>query len=601
MRIAIFETLDALTAAAIIDGNVLYRPDIAEKGGRALSRVVFSDGIEAIIADEWFFTESFLNECKVRNWPLTIVLINSRHPTNAQQAMAMRAGIKLIHSVTTDGTCGFISGMKTIERSLKQDLIKCETYSPAKSKAVTFVGCGIVNLVSAYIIASKGYSVRMIDAKPDPRSKATWNNYGCSSGGGNARMFTLSEMDNYNCRTVHDDMNSLFSKDITEMGWNIFGDSALTAQELNWIDEFQSVPVWLADQFNEDIFALNAESWVHWQEWISADTKLFDSSLHKNMILRLYADQVNYEAAIERQSRIDATIKVVTPEEIANAQPSLSSAIKNGRIAGGIYVHGFTLKIHDFIDGLIERLQNLGTEFQWDTSIDTMRQDATGQVTHLVSSDTEFTADNLVISPGCYANNMLKTTASSDKICGVLGAWLTLPCTKNGLNNSLKLARKGHIVEDSNVTISTDENGNPAIIIGSGYGFTGFDATNIDTELLEKMYDGVIDTAKQYFPELYQSLVDSDSVRDSLKYCVRPWTSTSLGLFEILETNSGNKCIITGGHNTGGFAQAPAIATAVLAALDGLPHQMHYDYQPNRFTQFLMRSETGKSDVQSVA
>ncbi len=31
MRIAIFETLEDHTAATILDGNVLYRPDVAQK------------------------------------------------------------------------------------------------------------------------------------------------------------------------------------------------------------------------------------------------------------------------------------------------------------------------------------------------------------------------------------------------------------------------------------------------------------------------------------------------------------------------------------------------------------------------------------------
>lgn len=600
MRIAIFEPLDDHTATVVLDGNVLYRPDVAKKGNRDLSRAVFDNDIQAVIAKDWFFREAFFNECKARNWDLTIVLTNNHQPTNAQQEMARQAGITLISSVGQDGLSCFVSGLCALERRAKQDLVPSSIYYPSSSKSVTFVGCGVVNLISAHLVASKGYEVSMIDAKPDPRSRPTWDKLGCSSGGGNARMFTLSEMDNYNCRTIHEDMNNLFSKDIVNLGWNIFGDAGLNEQELNWIDEFQSVPVWLADQFNEDIFAFNAESWEYWQAWIEADPALFSGSLYTNKILRIYADRAHYETAVARQNRIDATIKVVTAEEVAIAQPGLKDAVANGQIAGGVYVHGFTINVHDFIDGLINRLESLGVTFQWDTLVTDLSYNAQGQVTHLALGDTNLDVDNLVISPGSYAAGLLKKTACNDKICGVLGAWLTLPCTETYLVNSLKLARKGHIVEDSNVTISTDENGNPAIIIGSGYGFTGFDPTNIDKNLLEKMYDGVIDTARQYFPDLYKALVDQGTLRDSLKYCVRPWTSTSLGLFEIHEAVQQNKCIVTGGHNTGGFAQATSIATAVFAALEGKPHQMHYDYQPNRFTQFQMPPNR-RADARFVA
>ncbi len=75
---------------------------------------------------------------------------------------------------------------------------------------------------------------------------------------------------------------------------------------------------------------------------------------------------------------------------------------------------------------------------------------------------------------------MLKGTASEGKINGGLGAWLRLPNIESSLRNSLKLARKGHMTEDGNITVATDENGSPIMIIGSGYGYTGLDATNID-------------------------------------------------------------------------------------------------------------------------
>ncbi|MDD7973628.1 NAD(P)/FAD-dependent oxidoreductase [Roseinatronobacter alkalisoli] len=602
MRIAIFEPLNDQTAASILDGNVLYRPDVAQKGNRDLSRAVFGNDVEGIVVKEWLFNDAFFNECKARNWSLTIILVNKRGLTNAQQAMATRAGVKVICTAPQDGASCYIAGMKALENAIKQDLVAMELYRPVNSRNVTFVGCGLVNLISAYFLASQGYQVSMIDAKADPRSNPSWDALGCSHGGGNARMFTLSEMDNYNCRSVHNDMNNYFSKPITALGWNIFGDTGLNAQEQSWVDEFQSVPVWLADQFNDDILAHNRESWYYWQAWIQKDPALFENSCYKDRILRIYADPTQYQAALARQNRIGATIEVVSAAEVAEAQPSLKEAVANGKIAGGVYVHGFTVKVHAFVLGILARLDAMGVPITWNSPISVLRHTAQGQVSHLIAAGGEQIAvDNLVISPGVYANGLLDSTETAGKICGVLGAWLTLPCLENSLENSLKLARKGHIVEDSNVTISTDASGNPALIIGSGYGFTGFDPDNIDPALLEKMYDGLIDTARTYFPDLYQAHVDKGTLRDSLKYCVRPWTSTSLGVFEMQETADGNKCIVTGGHNTGGFAQSPVIAAAILSAFDGRPHQMHYDYQPARFTRFQLQTQYRQTVAALVA
>ncbi|WCN08719.1 hypothetical protein [Marinomonas mediterranea] len=60
----------------------------------------------------------------------------------------------------------------------------------------------------------------------------------------------------------------------------------------------------------------------------------------------------------------------------------------------------------------------------------------------------------------------------------------------------------------------------------------------------------------------------------------------SLGIFEIIGTSQQNRCIINGGHNTGGFAQSPSIAMAVIAAVKGEENAMHSAYNPNRFDKF---------------
>ena len=66
------------------------------------------------------------------------------------------------------------------------------------------------------------------------------------------------------------------------------------------------------------------------------------------------------------------------------------------------------------------------------------------------------------------------------------------------------------------------------------------------------------------------------------KACVRPFTCTGLGVFEVLGTARGGRLVIASGHNTGGFAQAPAVADAVAGTLEGRPHPMQALYDPER-------------------
>jgi D-amino-acid dehydrogenase len=83
----------------------------------------------------------------------------------------------------------------------------------------------------------------------------------------------------------------------------------------------------------------------------------------------------------------------------------------------------------------------------------------------------------------------------------------------------------------------------------------------------------------------------------SRRFCVRAWTASSLGILEIVKKADGGILVVAGGHNTGGFAQAPVVAEAVLAALQGKHHLMHTLYQPNRLRVFLRSRLSGEVDI----
>ena len=68
-------------------------------------------------------------------------------------------------------------------------------------ETVVLVGAGIVNLVTALYLVRHGYEVTVYDRAPDPRADAPWSAYGCTRGGGDGRMFTLTEADSYHHRS----------------------------------------------------------------------------------------------------------------------------------------------------------------------------------------------------------------------------------------------------------------------------------------------------------------------------------------------------------------------------------------------------------------
>jgi D-amino-acid dehydrogenase len=156
----------------------------------------------------------------------------------------------------------------------------------------------------------------------------------------------------------------------------------------------------------------------------------------------------------------------------------------------------------------------------------------------------------------------------------------------------VKIARKGHRAEETNVTLGTGESGEPVLICGSGYGWTGLNPGNIDSAELDVVFDALEDTIRHFFPAAHAAAREAGTLDASRRFCVRPWTSSCLGVFETVPADGGGALVVTGGHNTGGFTQSPVVAEAVLAALAGRPHTMHTRYHPRRLERFYTEADS---------
>ncbi|WP_206954930.1 NAD(P)/FAD-dependent oxidoreductase [Trinickia acidisoli] len=592
MQILILDHLNGDLANHILAKNVVYRPDVLSKGRAALRSALMESNVDAVV------TRAPLPSDVVAAWadgqPEHRYYVSIGNHGDAADAGSFGSAVVL--PIADSGKEDvYIEALKTLEHAFTGRYAERHSASLGRASAsrrVTLIGGGLVNLITAHYLSQHDYEVEIIDARPDPRTDASWTSFACSRGGDDARMFTLSEMDNYNAREIHETMNTEFQRTVSDRGWATYHAGSLSREEHAWVAEFESIPTWLADSYNDDIFSLTRESKGLWDAWIDSDPELFQDSLIRDGVLRIYSDVGHFEAAIARQKRIGAARSVLSGDEVAREQPALAAAVEGGHIVGGVNVVGFTINAHKFMRQLLDRLEANGVRTHWNRRAQHLMFDARGDVTGVRLADELLLAENVVISPGAYGDTLLKGTASEGKINGVIGAWLRLPNLDEPLRNSLKLARKGHVTEDANITVATDENGKPIMIIGSGYGYTGVDASNIDRRLLKVIYDGLIDTAQKYFPHAYQAAMASGDLESGLKYCVRPWTSSSLGIFETIPTARAGYCVVTGGHNTGGFAQAPAIGRAVVAALTGQAHPMHTLYRPDRSSMFLASSQS---------
>ncbi|PLN81478.1 FAD dependent oxidoreductase-domain-containing protein [Aspergillus taichungensis] len=473
--------------------------------------------------------------------------------------------------------------------------------SPAQKlkTKVILVGAGIVNLLTAEYLAARGTQVTLVDSGPDPTFQTTtttasdrdrWSRLGITHGGGNARMYTASEADNYNEKgsVIYRDMRTVFRRGVRAGGWSVKDPRTFCAAERRWVEAFEGVPGWMACAFREDIYAVNREAGALWEEYMDSEAGggLFEGVELRRDILRLYAERAACDAAVGLNGRLGALKSRMSMEEFLGRNPGFAPAAGQAdQLAGAIVVGGFTVNIHPFVKRLVGRICELGGEFVWDCEVERIRRDGSGAVMALESQRGLLTADHFVVSPGVTGHTLLQGTACEGLVQGVLGVWLQIPNVEPRLAHSVKIHRRAHLVEDINVTVANDEaTGENILIFGGGYGYVGLERPAHDDPELLALYQELEEVAQIYFPRGYAVAKEQGSLYPGgrRRFCVRPFTPTGLGLFERIATAGGGQLIITGGNNTGGFAQGPAIARAVWRALNGEADPIHVLFHPDR-------------------
>ncbi|MCF6254702.1 MAG: FAD-binding oxidoreductase [Gammaproteobacteria bacterium] len=590
MKLLITYPLDDKVLTTILADNITYRPDLEIKGKRFLQPTLAKHRPDILI------TRTLPSEAILCDWyaampsPPAIILVGQLSITTLKTI----GGIRIYQPEENLDIHPDLWALQLAERiSTRKLAIPAMSASRPKNKQVILVGAGIVNLITAFYLVRADYHVVIIDALQDPRDNGLWSDYGCSHGGHDARMFTLTEADSYHDQSPPQKgkkHNSLFRNVVGNLGWDARKPQNESVTDAKWIQRYEAVPPWLARIYERDILSFNAESLPLWLSMRAECPELFEGVLHDG-IVRLFADKSHYQAAKVRHSKLDSLVKALTQEELSETYPGLAIPSANGMIAGAMETIGFTVNIHQLTTRLLAYLEKQGVHCCWKQPIKKILRNDEGDVTGLISNKGEHVADHYVLSPGAFGNALLRGSVSDGAIHGVLGAWAVLPNLEPRLHHSLKIARKNHITEDMNVTVATDSQGQPILILGSGYGFTGIDPENIAAEQLDIIYQGIEDTARHFFPAAYNQAQADGSLKAQRRYCIRPWTATGLGIFESMQTAQDGLLIITGGHNTGGFAQAPAIGMAVLASLQGKHHPMQTLYHPARYSAFTNTAE----------
>ena len=251
-------------------------------------------------------------------------------------------------------------------------------------------------------------------------------------------------------------------------------------------------------------------------------------------------------------------------------------------LVGVMKTQGFTLQIHDFCQKLIALLEEGGVVFHWNMELEEIVKNGKDEVIGLKVAGDMLRADHYVLSLGAYAGSALDNVLCKNKVHGVLGIWLFLPDVYQ-LNHSFKIHKDGHIGEDTNITLVEEAGQKKACPrIGIWLCRKNMKKNKIGLDELKPIYESLIRTAKTYYRAAYEEALSEGSLYENWKYCIRPFTPNGLGIFETLSNVGGGHTFITGGHNTGGFTQAPVVGQSIVDFLGNKKTTMEDVFHPSR-------------------
>lgn len=462
---------------------------------------------------------------------------------------------------------------------------------------VLVLGAGIVGLITAYYLDKAGFKVEVIaeeknpfkrsgeeDGFVNPQSGATYRR--------DARHFSYTEM---TPRAIKSREKNIY-RPISfhgECAVETVDMSSLTSQEMLWMTDFNERTMRPSERLatEEMVVALNMGGVKKWKKLLEECPDFFEG-IHREKFMRVYPSLESLQEGVRQQKCYDPSVNEVTGDEIKEQRPALAAAVDAGKIAGGVYVDGFSVNVEVLSRRLTEHLEKKGVTVSWQKKVSDVTWDDQGKVSRLVVDDTVSTkvehknADHYVVCTG--VDNVSKYFSKTEKpplLEGVAGVWISIPNVEN-----LTEPTKIHAHDPLGVINITPSNDNEWLHIGAGFGFVGQKKVDLGNSQMRSMLDQLKKYIQPIFPLGHAA---AKRVGFSPDVCIRPMTPDGLGVFKAIEAQEG--WMLTNlGHGAGGATQAPAIADQIVRFLVNVSEGKDTEptlYEKERDVQFLAQSK----------
>ena len=428
-------------------------------------------------------------------------------------------------------------------------------YYPSQGQSVAVVGAGITGLVTAHTLAKHGLRVTIVDKNNDPRICPTGQEAENTSWRFNARQITLAESHSFLSQST----STLLQRDLMYGGWNALPRYMIGLAERNWLHTFHQLASrdHTVEEHNQQLLHRNQRGMTLWKKLQQELPTLFGCNPTTRTITRIHKCTKRLSADFALHSSFDSeNLTPLTPEEVVKNGLLTPHPTRLSTILGGLLVEGFSIEAQNFCLGFLDWLEAQGITFLWNTDVTARRNRDTVILSD--ADDVLLAFNHYVICPGAYGLPLLDSCVPDHQIHGLAGTWIQI--RNPGVQKSCKIHYANPLVEDINLCLGRSKD---TVFLSGGYGYIGTHSINDTEELLKPLQHALVRKTKTLFPRLRSSDILDEG------YCLRPFDARGLSLYKQLQSPSG-KCIVTAGHGTGGWTQAPYIAQKVLRDIVGV-------------------------------
>ncbi|MDG1286713.1 MAG: D-amino acid dehydrogenase [Rickettsiales bacterium] len=407
---------------------------------------------------------------------------------------------------------------------------------------VLILGSGVIGVTTAYVLATRGYDVEVIDRAPSAAAETSFANGGQLSYSHAEPWASPSTLPKV-FKWMFDDTAPLVLR------------PRLDYQMLRWGMKFLANCTQNGLERNTvTLLRLGLYSRKMMQD-LATMTDI-DFHYQRDGILHIFSQESNFEAAqkqVEFQNKFGCQERTKTIAECLQMEPALEHS--NCKLVGGIHAHlDEAGSGHLFTTGLAKICEKeYGVKFHYDTTITGIRKES-DKIVAVETDKGEFTADKYVMSLGSYSAIYLRMLGMDVPIYPMKGYSLTLDSNTHSPSIS---------VTDQKAKIVFSRLGDQIRIAGTAE-FAGYNTT-----IKKRRITQIKNAAKGLFPKMMES-----DPHYSEWACLR--ASTPDGP-PIIGSSPISNLFLNTGHGTLGWTQSAGSAFLLADTLEGKETEISLD------------------------